>query len=242
MGFGLLFIGYFIAFFMSINNYGFAFEIIGYAIMLSAIGKLSEYRHSLANSSLALLVMALCSVFDGFRYLDGLLSLNVALFRDSVTFTVSLLAAATSLVFHFLLLLSIRDIVRDAEEFALAKKVYIALGAAALSCILEFGLALFGNLPGFKDAPALAVFALVAALVRILYPFAVLAFTYSCYARVCAPDDVDMPKRPSRFAFVNRWRERQDKKAAETAQWRKFNEINVVDINYKNTKIGRAHV
>ena len=43
MGFGLLFVGYFIAFLMSVNNYGFAFEIVGYAIMLSAVGKLSEY-------------------------------------------------------------------------------------------------------------------------------------------------------------------------------------------------------
>ena len=38
MGFGLLFIGYFIALLMSVNSYGFAFEIVGYAIMLSAVG------------------------------------------------------------------------------------------------------------------------------------------------------------------------------------------------------------
>lgn len=220
MGFGLLFVGYFIAFLMSVNNYGFAFEIIGYAIMLSAVGKLSEYKHSLSRAGLALLVMALCSVYDGFRYLDELLSLGIPLFSGGVTFTVSLLSAATVLAFHVLLLLSIRDIAKDAEENGIAHRSYLALTAAALSCILEFALAIAGNFSSVEAAPAFRILILVSTLVRILYPLAVLAFIYTCYARICAPEDMDMPRRPSRFAFVNRWREKQEQKAAETARLR----------------------
>lgn len=220
MGFGLLFIGYFIAFLMSVNNYGFAFEIVGYAIMLSAVGKLSEYKHSLSRASLVLLIMSLCSVYDGFRYLDELLSLGVPLFSDSVNVTVSLLSAAMILVFHVLLLLSIRDIAKAAEENDVARRSYLALTASALSCLLEFAVAVAGNFSSIEAIPAFRIVVLVSTLVRILYPLTVLAFIYTCYARICAPEDMDMPQRPSRFAFINRWREKREKKSAETAQLR----------------------
>lgn len=219
MGFGLLFIGYFIALLMSVNSYGFAFEIVGYAIMLSAVGKLSEYKHSLSRASLALLAMALCSVYDGFRYLDELLSLNVPLFQDSVTFTVSLISSAATLAFHALLLLAIRDIAKDAEENGVAKKSYFALTAAILSCVLEFSFAIGGTFLS-ADSAALRILALISTLVRILYPVAVLFFIYTCYARICAPEDMDMPQRPSRFAFINRMRERREEKAKETERFR----------------------
>lgn len=220
MGFGLLFIGYFIAFFMSVNNYGFAFEIVGYAIILSAVGKLSEYKHSLARSSVPLLIMALCSAYDGFRYLNQLLSFDLALFRDDVAFTVSLISAAAVLLFHGMLLISIRQIAIDADEPAIARKSFPAIGAAAISFLLEFSLALVGNLFAEQFGTTLNVWALVATLVRILYPLAVLAFFYSCYARICAPEDVEMERKPSRFAFINRWREKQDSKAEEVKKMR----------------------
>ena len=221
MGFGLLFIGYFISFLMSLNNYGFAFEIVGYAIMLSAIGKLSEYKHSLSGSSIALLVMALCSVYDGFRQVASLLSMQTPLFGINVSFSVSMTAAAATLMFHLLLLLPIRDIAREAQDNELSRKVYPAVCMATLACLLEFAVAVGGSF-FVTDAPSTAfrTLTLISVLVHICYPLFSLVFIYSCYARLCPPEDKEMPQRPSRFAFVNKMRQKQEEKAAEVQRER----------------------
>ncbi len=234
MGFGLLFIGYFIAFFMSFNNYRFAFEIVGYAIMVSATGKLSEYKHSLSTSGVALLLMALCSTYEGFRTLNETMSLEFPIFGGGISFAVSILKSASILLFHFLLLTSLRDIAKDAEEHGIAKRSYLALVLAAISCVLDLSVLITGNLLG-TDLGVVRILTLIATLVRILYPFALLAFVYSCYARICAPEDVDMPQRPSRFAFVNRWREKREQKAEETRRWREEYQQN---LNEKKNSAG----
>ncbi len=44
-----------------------------------------------------------------------------------------------------------------------------------------------------------------------------LLLIYSAYARICMPEDLEMPQKPSRFAFVNRRREAADRREAENA-------------------------
>ena len=221
MGFGLLFIGYFIAFLMSLNNYGFAFEIVGFAIILSSLGRLSEYKRSVSYAAFPLLVMALCSVFEGFRQLDSLLSLKLPLFTVQVAFTVSLISAAATLFFHFLLLLPIREIAAETGEKELASKSYSALSAASVACALELAVALIGSFSQASEpSTAFRVLTLASVLFHIFYPVFSLVFIYSCYAKLCAPEDADMAPRPSRFAFINRMRAKQEEKARETQRFR----------------------
>ena len=45
-----------------------------------------------------------------------------------------------------------------------------------------------------------------------------LVLIFKCYAKICDEDDVDMPLKKSRFAFVNKFREetaRREQKAAD---------------------------
>ena len=67
---------------------------------------------------------------------------------------------------------------------------------------------------------ALRVLLLGAMLIYILYPIVVAFFIYSCYAKLCAPEDIEMPQRPSRFAFINKMREKQAEKQAEVEKAR----------------------
>ena len=209
MGFGLLFIGFFVAFLMSVNNYGFIFEIVGYAIMLSAIGKLAEYKHSLSRSILPLFLMALCSAFNGLGKLCEVMSLDIALFSQSSYFVASILSAIFTIVFLALLLLSVREITLDVEEPELARQAVSSLAAAIFAFLLELSVAILGSFPAISASHPFVIFALASTLIRILYPIGILIFFYRCYSTICAPEDLDMTPRPSRFAFVNRWRERQ---------------------------------
>jgi len=60
----------------------------------------------------------------------------------------------------------------------------------------------------------------VAMLLRLIFPLFALALIYQCFRFICAPDDVDVPIKPSRFKFINDFRERQAKKEEETKKAR----------------------
>ena len=220
MGFGLLFIGYFIAFLMSVNNYGFAFQIVGYAIMFSAIGKLSEYKHKLSATTVPLFLLSLCALYDAGNLLASLTDLRLALFSEDNRFWISILAIVISTVFQVLLLSGIREIGRDADAEGIPGRAVWSILVVCLVGVWKLALSLMSTLPGIDASKAFRLLTLGAALVSLLYPVVILAFLYSCYAKICAPDDIEMEARPSRFAFVNRWREEREKRADEIRKLR----------------------
>lgn len=216
MGFGLLFIGYFIAFLMSVNTYGFAFEIVGYAVIFSAVGKLSEYKHKLSYAALPLFLTAVCSLFEGGRLLSDLLSAHVPFFTDETASWFALASTVFSVAFQTVLLLGIREIALDAGSDGLPARAVWCTATVWGVGILELILAAVSS----QEGNAFRILTLVVTLASILYPIAILAFLYSCYAGICAPEDVDMAPRPSRFAFVNRMREEREARAAEVERLR----------------------
>ena len=220
MGFGLLFIGYFIAFLMSVNNYGFAFQIVGYAIMFSAIGKLSEYKHKLSTTTVPLFLLSLCALYDAGNLLASLTNLRLALFSEDNRFWISILAVVISTVFQVLLLSGIREIGRDAGAEGIPGRAVWSILVVCLVGVWKLALSLMSTLPDIDASKAFRLLTLGAALVSLLYPVVILAFLYSCYAKICAPDDIEMEARPSRFAFVNRWREEREKRADEIRKLR----------------------
>lgn len=220
MGFGLLFIGYFIAFLMSVNNYGFAFQIVGYAIMFSAIGKLSEYKHRLSLTTVPLFLLSLCSLFDAGSLLAKLVSTQLPIFSEQNAFFISLLSVAVSMVFQVLLLLGIREISKDADAEGLPGRAIWCIIVVCLVGVWKILLSVLGTIPTIENSNAFRLLTLEAALASLLYPVVVLAFLFSCYAKICAPEDTEMEMRPSRFAFVNRWREEHEKKADEVKKLR----------------------
>ena len=220
MGFGLLFIGYFIAFLMSVNNYGFAFQIVGYAIMFSAIGKLSEYKHRLSHTTVPLFLLSLCALFDAGHLLATLTSLPLPLFSERNAFWISLLAVVLSTLFQMLLLGGIREIGKDAEAEGIPPRAVWCMLVVCLVGVWKLALSALGTFPTIENSNAFRLLTLGAVLANLLYPVMILAFLFSCYAKICAPDDTEMTVRPSRFAFVNRWREEREQKAEEVRKLR----------------------
>ena len=219
MGFGLLFIGYFIAFLMSVNTYGFAFEIVGYAVIFSAVGKLAEYKHKLSGAALPLFLTALCSLFEGGRLLSDLLMAKSPFFSESTALWFSLASTIFSVAFQTILLLGIREIAKDAESDGLPARAVWCTAMVWAVGVLELILTA-SNGTTFAESNLFRILTLSVTLASILYPIAVLAFLYSCYAGICAPEDMDMAPRPSRFAFINRMREERDRRVAEAERFR----------------------
>ena len=211
MGFGLLVIGYFAATLMSNHAYGWATQIVGFYLIFLALGKLWEYKHSFKRCLWPLVLMTLCQAFAGFRHLfvdipvtDAVSILGYFKIDDLIN-TVSV---TVLMIFHFLLLSSIRELAFDVEDDVIVKLTHRNFFIVGIYFLFNITVAF---LPRGEGTPVLVLISMLAGLI---YPLFVLHLLYRCYARICAPEDKEMVKKPSRFAFVNKYREKR--KEADT--------------------------
>ena len=208
MGFGLLFLGYFISTLMSVHAYGWATQILGFYLIFLALGKLSEYKHSFKYCYIPLVLMTLCQVFVGLRWLftefptSALLSMITFFEIDSLLNTVSVMLF---LIFLFFLLSSVRELALDVEDTDVAKLARRNMYIVGAYFVWNIATAL---IPPTNFSQTLT---LISILAGFIYPISILYLLFRCYARICAPEDKDMEKKPSRFAFINKRREMSKK-------------------------------
>ena len=199
MGFGILFFGYFISFLMSVNSYGAIFALIGNYIIFSAIQKLSEYKTSMTRCIPFLLVMALCNIYDT----AGILFTIDAQAIGIIVSTARLVSEFCFNIFLFLAIFSLGQDTDVAEVKAFAKT---NIGMCAIAFLLNVTLLLYSG----------SKFIIIAAmLAKLISPLFALALIYKCFRFICAPEDVDMPVKPSRFKFINTIREKQAQREEE---------------------------
>ena len=211
MGFGLLFFGYFAAFLTSLNSYGAIFALIGYYLIFSALQKLSEYKPSFNYCVPPLAILFLCSAVDTAIIVFGALELSEPFVGDVISYVLSLLSLASCFIFHLFLYSAITSLGKDvelAEVVCLSKTNSVAISIYFLLNIVLFLLGLFDT--------KVQILIIVGLLLRLIYPLFALSLIYKCFRQICAPEDLYMPIKPSRFKFINDLREKQEKKALET--------------------------
>ena len=214
MGFGILFIGYFF-----LLNFPYC-----------------DYTDALAAVLIMYALYKLYKVNDGFRYafyasvaftLLGLFELGVAAYGmfipiDGGSPVIFLPALLRHLILAFLVFLLLSGIYEVADEVGLseiAKKArirsYLTVGVYALSIFLESALLAAFIAP--KILVTLYAFTIAATLAVIIMN---LCSIYSCYMRVCMPEDYEMEEKPSKFGFVNEFRRREEEKNREFAEYK----------------------
>lgn len=220
MGFGWLLIGYFTATMMSLNTLGGVFSLLGYAIAIFGAKKLSAYEKSFSLLCWGGLFMTLVSAFAAFSDVNRLLydfmlvdRVFIGTWLDNL---IDYIRYGGEFAFTVMLCYSVKAIAKETGEI---KTVYLAIRNLVISCLYYFSMAL-----GWIPSEAIAAFAKKIYLpvwVMVLCVIVTLLnslMLFSCYARICDENDVDMPekpKKPSRFAFVNEMRAEKDKKRME---------------------------
>ena len=224
MGFGLLFIGYFIAFLMSFHRYGFLCRIIGYYLIFSSAQKLSEYKRGIAQTVIPLLVMTLCGIYDAGALVSE--SFFSTPFPQALTYSVDLIELALGFLFHVYLLKGIIGLGEDTElpkvsSFARWNLVSVTshLILNVILTVSQLCISLFPAFGGETLQALTSTLVRVTLLVGILYPILMLVLIHSCYAQICAPEDLEMKPKPSRFSFINKSREMSAKKDEEMEKW-----------------------
>ena len=212
MGFGLLLVGYFTAGIMSINSLGGIFRFFGYILICKGAKKLSQYNNRffflLYVAIPSVILSAICAVSDISEFF------MLGLFEASIATTLSFF----KVLFDFLTVLTMCIAVRSiSAETGAEKTLYSSVRNLVFYCVyivislLIQGAQYFKNqtLLDFISDTALPIWMVIINLVCVILNCVML---FSCYARICDVDDLEMAQKPSRFAFINKMREEKEEK------------------------------
>ncbi len=244
MGFGLLFIGYLLTFLLSMaGGYGAYPAIVGCIVMLYAMTKLVDYEPRFKYAFFSVMPMALCVAFDLSVAVSALLGGYLPGFLGwSVTADVVKYAKFVfELVFHIALLSSVAKIALDTGIEKTARAAWrnlIIYGVYFATAVVSSFLP--GSLP---IAPYLLMAQFLLYLIWMILNSVAL---FSCYMRICDEGDQEMKAKPSRFAFVNRFREEYDRREAnaqktqreyrEQKMKKRIEQVNKNKANYEKKK------
>ncbi len=213
MGFGTLFIGYFLL--LNLTYYGFT-DVIAASVMLLGLYKLSgvnKYFKAAAISSGALLVFSLgelgVAVYEMFI---GAIN-SPALVSVMCIVRCLIIGALTVLI-----LKGIKDVSREVDIENLPAKA----SRLTVATVVTYALWIILEAPlSFIDDYVLAVLSLVTILATLALIIINLTLIYTCYMKICMPGDEDITRdKPSRFAFVNEYRAKKAEREEELARER----------------------
>ncbi len=217
MGFGLLFIGYFVATLMSINKVGFIARLVGYVLVIIASRKLSKYNRSFGILTISGLLMLAVSVMlalsDVSKLLYNALLISRQPFGEGYVMACAYTETAAFLLFNVALLYALRAI---SLETGVLRNSAAALRNLVFVC--AYVVLYVASLLPFSFVKWLS---LTAAMIYFFFIVLNLVLIFSCYARICDECDVDMERKPSRFAFVNKMRAESEERAREAAERRR---------------------
>ncbi len=210
MGFGTLFIGYF---FLVNISYFFYTDIIAAAVMLLGLYRLSWVNRSFFTS------MAFCGVFTLFSLLELIGALidtfvpgSIGALLDYVQIPRYILIFALTIT----LLHGISEVAREVDARELSSRAKRSLPF----CFIYLLMAVL-DLPQFSVLGKAIVIISIVVIIALLILIALnLVTIYRAYMQICMPEDMVPKNKKSRFGFVNRFREYEDGKAREYAEYK----------------------
>ncbi len=216
MGFGTLFIGYFLI--LNITYFGYT-DLISGLIMTLAFYKLwninREFRMALGFAA-ALSAVGLAELVEA--------TLSTFIPTLSSEIFLSYVAPLRHLIIGILtafMLLGIKSVAEEVGVPDLAKRARILLpfcyAVFAAETVFEFPI-----LAELIPTAALTVIATLLLLSEFILVILNLVTLYTAYMKICMPEDVDNdPKeKQSRFGFVNKFREHEEEKRKEYVDYK----------------------
>lgn len=205
MGFGILFFGYLIG----INTVAFPgfFKILSYLVMLRAATRFARFNRHLTAAYYTLIPATIVGAFYLFIEAGSLFSLFTADIEALLFRIVPLAAAAFELLFLMRLL-------KGLQELAVETEVKILEIASFRNRIFTFVYYLLYILGQLEYPESMTVFLNYYAFAVILIGLVIMLMNaklfYNFYMWICLPDDIEMQRKPSRFALVERVRTHLD--------------------------------
>ncbi len=220
MGFGLLFIGYFLTMINSpiLGLWGTLTRLCGCAVMICASVKLKKYNKAFDLTLIGSVLMAIMTcvllVINVDDFLFDNLIVTGKLFSDVAKTVIGYIEQGVSFVFNSFLLWGVFQIARETE----VKKITTAAIRNYIFICAYYVIYLVSFLPFVGIQSARSDFALILWILYFVWIGLNIWLLFDCYARICDEDDVDMERKPSKIPFVNKLRdefEERSRKARE---------------------------
>ena len=210
MGFGPLLIGYFITYVVTLGlgNYVFAGMLIGGFITFIGLSELRKYAPTFLYAIIANILLILCSIYEAAEYIDGAFLLGWSLDGGRISVVFAWVELVIYLIFNLTLLYGIADLSRRVEYPETREKAYRNMVFVVLYNLFYLVI----NLPNSIFSNDIAFFMTLLMILQLIYAFFNLALILRCYAMICPEGEEDMKRKPSRFEFVNKLREKQDER------------------------------
>ena len=187
MGFGLLFIGYFFVYVISIVP--FIPKLVGYFIMLVATLKLSDYEVRFKRCIPVLGALGLVSAFLFAKDIFELANIQAYVFNDTITNIISVAEEVLTLLMNALLLISVKAIAESTEldklSFRSTRNLFVIFIAEAVYLVALF----------LPDGDAKKTIFMIALGLRVIWIILNLVLIVSCYRMICEEGDEDMPEK-----------------------------------------------
>lgn len=213
MGFGILFLGYSIsAIFSMLGSYSFIGLLVGYFIMFSALLELRRYAPTFLYAIIASVAMLICSFYETAIGIEVLTGWEIILTSETIATIMRVIESVIECIFNFALLYGIADLSRRVDFSETKSAAYRNMVFVGISTICQF---IPTNILGEN-----ASFVITLLMIPVLVCTALnLVLIFKCYAFICPEGEESMERKPSRFAFVNKWREKNDAKEQETIDY-----------------------
>ncbi|HHX54429.1 MAG TPA: hypothetical protein GX704_05900 [Clostridiales bacterium] len=186
MGFGLLFIAHLTLFFC--RGVDVFPDVFGYLLILFALSKLRPYAPKRFGAAVYLLYAALpiSALNDGLGIYLAITKSAPTLFKT----VVSALSAALMLAVYVFIILGIIYIARDVSNYKIERRALRSLVYTGIFAAMS----VISMLTKLMPQDAGAAFNSMYILFGIFWALALAVLIYSCYMRICAPGDEDMPE------------------------------------------------
>ncbi len=200
MGYGILLAGYLCLLSIPLHSMGIATEIVGYILIVRALTLLSEYQEEYRRARLVAILLIPMGAFSFF--LQGLRQLGKTELFETINRITELpyavLLAGLLLWFHHHLL---RATEIQAHEVDLPKLARLAVKNRILT-FFYFALVIlqsFLNIPTVTRILPYTVIVSIISLVGIIWLLSNAWMIFTCYVRICLPEDLDMPMHKSKL-------------------------------------------
>ena len=213
MGFGTLFIGYFLL--LNLTYYGFT-DLIAAAVMLLGLYKLSTVNRYFKISAITAAIFLAFSLWE-----FGIAAYEMLIRSIGSSTLISVMSVMRCMAIGTLTVTMLKGIEAVAKEVDLEDMPAKASRLAVIAAVL-YSLWIMLEAPlTFLGSYVPAVLSLIVMLATIALIIVNLSVIYGCYMRICMPGDENITEdKPSRFAFVNEYRARKMEREAELAQQR----------------------
>ena len=215
MGFGILFIGYFL--FLNVTYPGFT-DLISGLLVLYAFYKLIPINKYFRMSVIPAAIFSVFGLFELTVELMAMIGINISAISTYLAAPRFIITGIISIT----MLMGLWEVAREVDVPETKSRVKVARPmtyvAFPLCAILEFP-AITGLIP---DGLPIAIVSTVALLFVFFVTIYNLTAIYSAYMRICMPEDIDneVPIKPSRFGFVNKFREHEAEKQREYQEYK----------------------